>query len=230
MESLLGKRDKRKFKINMTNVIEILKKVGALLPNGHFVGTNGGHIDTYINKDMLFLHPELTSKVGRLFAEKYKDTDIDAVVAPALGGIILSQWTAYHLSKFKGKEVLAIYTEKTSEKDQVFTRGYDAFVKGKKVLVVEDLTTTGASVMKVVNAVKRAGGVVVEICVMVNKNPGAVNSKTLGVSFSALSEYPVFVYDINNCPLCKSGVPINTKVGHGKKFLEVHQPKNNNAK
>lgn len=205
----------------MADILEILKKVEALLPNDHFVGTTGGHFDTYINKDMLFLHPEAASEVGKLFAEKYKDIEIDAVVAPALGGIILSQWTAYHLSKMKGKEVLGIYTEKTPENGQKFTRGYDAFVKDKKVLVVEDLTTTGTSVMKVVEAVKGAGGDVVEVCVMVNKNPKTVNTETLGVPFSWLGEFPVTVYAAEDCALCKNGVPMNTKVGHGKKFLEA---------
>ncbi len=203
----------------MKNIIDILKSVEALLPDDHFVGTSGGHIDTYINKDMLFMHPEAASEVGALFAEKYKDRDIEAVVAPALGGIILSQWTAYHLSKLKGREVLGIYTEKTVENGQIFTRGYDAFVRGKKVLIVEDLTTTGQSVMKVVNAVKQAGGEVVEVCVMINKNPEAVNTSALGVPFGWLGEYPVAVHTAEDCPMCKSGVPVNTKVGHGKKFL-----------
>ncbi|MFA6050665.1 MAG: orotate phosphoribosyltransferase [Candidatus Paceibacterota bacterium] len=207
----------------MKNIIDILKEVKALLPDDHFVGTSGGHFDTYINKDMLFLHPGAASEVGKLFAEKYKDKEIDAVVAPALGGIILSQWTAYHLSLLKGKEVLGVYTEKTPEKDQIFTRGYDQFVKGAKVLVVEDLTTTGASVMKVVNAVRQAGGEVVDVCVMVNKDSSVVNSETLGVPFSALAEYPVTVYEADNCELCKKGVPVNTKVGHGKKFVEAQK-------
>ncbi len=204
----------------MRDILEILKEVGALIPNDHFVGTSGNHIDTYINKDLLFLHPEAASEVGLIFAEKYKDADIEAVVAPAVGGIILSQWTAYHLSKIKGKEVFGLYTDKTADKDQIFTRGYEAFVKGKKVLVVEDLVTTGGSVVKVVNAVKKAGGNVVDVCVMVNKNPEAVNSTTLGIPFSSLSEYPIPVYAPEVCPLCKSGVPVNITVGHGKKFLE----------
>ncbi len=179
----------------MSDVIEILKKVGALIPNDHFVGTSGLHIDTYINKDALFPHTEEASKVGELFAQKFKDMKIEAVVAPALGGIILSQWTAHHLTKLTGREVLGVYTEKTPEKDQVFTRGYDAYIKGKRVLVIEDLTTTGASVMKVVQAVRNAGGVVIEVCVMVNKNPKKVNSETLGVAFSSLAEYPVDAYE-----------------------------------
>ena len=57
-----------------------------------------------------------------MFAEKFLDMDIDTVAAPALGGIILSQWTAYHLSELKGKEILGVYTEKTPEKEQIYQR------------------------------------------------------------------------------------------------------------
>jgi len=77
--------------------------------------------------------------------------------------------------------------------------------------------------MKVVNAVRQAGGEVVDVCVMVNKDSSVVNSETLGVPFSALAEYPVTVYEADNCELCKKGVPVNTKVGHGKKFVEAQK-------
>lgn len=198
----------------MNTIIDILKKVGAILPDDHFVGTSGLHFDTYVNKDALYPHTEDASAVGKLFAEKYKDMDIDAVVAPALGGIILSQWTAHHLTQMKGKEVLGIYTEKTPEKEQIFTRGYDAYIKGKKILVVEDIIVTGGSVVKVVDAVKNAGGEVVGVCCMVNKDPEQIK-------FDYLGTYPIQTYTADECPLCKNGVPINTKVGHGKKFLEA---------
>ncbi|OGI64212.1 hypothetical protein A2914_00720 [Candidatus Nomurabacteria bacterium RIFCSPLOWO2_01_FULL_41_21] len=204
----------------MSEVLDILKKVGAVLTNDHFVGTSGLHFDTYVNKDFLYPHTAETSEICRLYAEKYKDKDIEVVVGPALGGIILSQWVAYHLSEIYEKEVLGIYTEKNSEGNQFFNRGYDSYVKGKRVLVVEDNAVTGGSVMKVINAVKGAGGEIVGACVMVNKDTEKVNSETLGVPFEALSELPVTVYSAEDCPLCKNGVPINTKIGHGKKFLE----------
>lgn len=204
----------------MSDVIEILKKVGALIPNDHFVGTSGMHIDTYINKDALYPHTKETSEVGKLFAEKYKDKNIDVVVAPALGGIILSVWTAHHLSQLNSKDVLGVYTEKTPEGNQIFTRGYDKYISGKNILIVEDLTTTGGSVLKVVNVVKEKDGNIVGVCVMVNKNPKLVNSETLGIPFDSLSEFPVEAYEAKDCPLCKAGVPVNVTVGHGKKFIE----------
>ena len=141
----------------MNEVIDILKKTGALLTDSHFVGTSGKHIDTYVNKDALYTHPEETSKVCQLMAEKSKDFEIDVVVGPALGGIVLSQWTAHHLSKIKGREILAVYTEKIPEGGQKFTRGNDQIVKSKNILVMEDASTTGGSAKKVVDAVTAAG-------------------------------------------------------------------------
>ena len=202
-------------------VIEILKKVKAVLTDDHFVYASGKHGSVYINKDALYPHTALSSKVGEMFAQKNKGLDIDVVVAPALGGIILSQWTAYHLSKLKGKEIYGIYTEKDSEKNQVFTRGYDKFITGKNVLVIEDLTTTGGSVLKVVNSVRAAGGKVVAVSVMVNRNPEMVNEVMMGAPFNALGVLKAEAFDEKDCPLCAKGVPINTTVGHGKKYLEA---------
>lgn len=209
------------------NILEVLKKVGAVITDSHFVYTSGKHGSVYINKDALYPHTEETSRVGEMFAQKFKNMDIDVVAGPALGGIILSQWTAYHLSQLKGKEVLGVYTEKTPEKNQVFTRGYDKLVKGKNVLVIEDLTTTGGSVRKVVDSVKAAGGNVVAVCVMVNRDPINVTSEVVGGSFSALGVLKAEAFEEKDCPLCKKNVPINTDVGHGKKYLEEKKANKN---
>ncbi len=204
----------------MSTIIDILKKTHALLENSHFVLTSGKHSPTYINKDALYIHTKEASKVGLMFAKKFKDDKIDVVAAPALGGIILSQWTAHHLSILKKKEVLAVYTEKTADKNQIFTRGYDTVVKNKNVLVIEDLTTTGGSVKKVVDSVRNAKGIVTCVGVMINRNTKEVNSSLFGAPFMALGELETKNYEPNDCPLCKKTIPINTSVGHGKKYLE----------
>ena len=204
----------------MNEVIEILKKVGAVLPEGHFIGTSGLHFNTYVNKDFLYPHTAETSRICKLIAEKHKDANIDIVVGPALGGIILSQWTASHLSEITGKEVLGIYTEKSLDGGQIFTRGYGEYLKGgKKMLIVEDIITTGGSILKTISAVQDAGGNVIGACAMVNKNKD-LDKKMFGVPFTALADLFVDTYSADTCPLCKSGVPVNTNVGHGKKFLE----------
>ncbi|HSW97929.1 MAG TPA: phosphoribosyltransferase family protein [Candidatus Saccharimonadales bacterium] len=202
-------------------VLELLKKVGAVITDSHFVYTSGQHGDAYINKDALYPHTKEVSRIGELFAEKNKDKEIDIVAAPALGGIILETWTAYHLSNIKGKEILGVYTEKTPDKNQIFTRGYDQLVTGKNVLVIEDLANTGGSVKKVVDSVKAIGGNVIAVSVMVNRNPLEVTSDTVGAPLEALSEIQMNTYAEADCPLCKNNVPINTTVGHGKKFVEM---------
>lgn len=207
-------------------IVEILKKIGAVITDSHFVYTSGKHGSVYINKDALYPHTEETSRVGELFAQKYKDLDIEVVVAPAVGGTILSQWTAYHLSILRQKEVLSAYTEKdkgttasASGSEQIFRRGYDKIVKGKRALVVEDLTTTGMSVKKVVEAVKKAEGIVVAVGVMINRDPEHVNARSLGFTFDALGVILAQAYNESECPLCKKNIPINTEFAHGKEYL-----------
>ena len=203
----------------MSNVIQILKKVGAVMTDDHFVYTSGKHGSVYINKDAVYPHTKETSAICRMIAEKFKNRRIEVVAAPALGGIILSQWTAYWLSRITRREVLGVYTEKDSNKNQIFTRGYGQLVKSKRVLVVEDLTTTGGSVRKVVNTVKAAGGTVVGVAVMVNRNPQHVTTTVVGAPFWALGVLKAEAFDEKTCPLCQKGIPVNTTVGHGKKFL-----------
>jgi len=202
------------------DIIDILKKVHAVMTDDHFVYTSGKHGEVYVNKDAVYPHPKEVSQVGQLFAEKYKDADIDVVAAPALGGIILSTWTAYHLSQMKGKEILGVYAEKMPDKSMAFTRGYDTLIRGKNVLVIEDLTTTGGSVKKVVDLVRATGGTVVAVCVMVNRNPEGVNEKTIGAPFDSLGVLKAEAWDENELPERIKSRPVNTNVGHGKKYLE----------
>ncbi len=213
-------------------VVDILRQVAAIITDDHFVYTSGKHGSVYINKDFLYPHPKETSIVGKMFAEKMKDFDIDVVAAPAVGGTILCTWTAFYLSKLKKREILSVYTEKDKgttasamESEQIFRRGYDTFIKGKKVLVIEDLTTTGISVKKTADAVRKAGGRVVAVCVMVNRNPKQVNKKMVGAPFYALDVFPAQAFDEKDCPLCKKNMPINIKIGHGKKFVDQQSKK-----
>ncbi|MBT3834702.1 phosphoribosyltransferase [Candidatus Peribacteria bacterium] len=203
----------------MTDIKDLFKKANAIIENDHIVYTSGKHGSVYLNKDALYPHTELASEVGKMFAEKYKDKDIDIVVAPALGGIILSQWTAHHLSKIKNKEILGAYAEKDSEGTLVLKRGYDKLVAGKNILVVEDITNTGGSIKKTIQVTEKADGNVVAACVMINRSPETVTSETMGAPFDALGVIEAEAFEASECPLCKNNVPVNTEVGHGKKFL-----------
>lgn len=205
----------------MTDVVSILKKIGAVITDDHFVYTSGRHGEVYINKDALYPHITETSMVGELMAQPYVDKNIEVVVGPALGGIILSQWVAYHLTQKTGTEVLGVYTEKDAEENQILRRGYDKLVRGKRVLVVEDLTTTGGSVKKVVDSVRASGGEIVDVCVMVNRDPDNVSEKSIGAPFRSIGVLRADSYPEQECPFCKEGRSINTAIGHGNKFLKA---------
>lgn len=204
-----------------TNLLDILQRLGAVLTNDHFVYTSGKHGEVYINKDALYPHTRETSQVGRMLAELILANSLqpEVVVGPALGGIILSQWTAYHLSELLGKEVLSVYTEKDDQKNQVFTRNYDQLVLGKKVVVVEDIVTTAGSLKKTLESVRQAQGLVEAAVVMVNRNP-EVTDELVGTKFLALANLPAEAWDESEIPDWLRARPINTKVGHGKKYLQ----------
>jgi len=204
-----------------TNLLDILQRLGAVLTNDHFVYTSGKHGEVYINKDALYPHTRETSQVGRMLAELILANSLqpEVVVGPALGGIILSQWTAYHLSELLGKEVLSVYTEKDDQKNQVFTRNYDQLVLGKKVVVVEDIVTTAGSLKKTLGSVRQAQGLVEAAVVMVNRNP-EVTDELVGTKFLALANLPAEAWDESEIPDWLRARPINTKVGHGKKYLQ----------
>lgn len=204
-----------------SKIIPILKKVGAIITDSHIVLTSGRHTSAYINPDKVLPHTEINSIIGKMMARKIYKEKIDIVIGPTYGGIIFSQWVAYHLSKMKKKKILSIFTEKTPEKHQIFERGFDLLVKNKNVLIVEDITATGSSVKKVINVVNKAGGKIKAIGVIINRDPLLVNSKEFGYPFFALDTFNIESFEEKICPLCKKNIPINTSVGHGKEYLKA---------
>ena len=97
--------------MNEAEVLEVLQKVGAFRA-GHFVFVSGLHADTYVNKNAMYPYTREMSKLCRGIAEMFADQNVEAVVGPATGGIILSQWVAYHLSEMSGREVYGVYADK----------------------------------------------------------------------------------------------------------------------
>src|SRR3990167_10692639 len=127
-------------------VKKILADTNSVLSNGHFVYVSGKHGDKYINKDAIYPHTKAIKELCRMWAQDFKNSGVEVVVGPAMGGVILSHDTATELTKLLKRDIPGVYAEKDGDGGFKFTRGYDAFVKGKKVLVVEDVLTTGGSV------------------------------------------------------------------------------------
>jgi orotate phosphoribosyltransferase len=203
------------------DVLTTLASVGALITDDHLVYTSGRHGSSYVNKDALYPHTAATSAVCARFAQRFAAMEIDVVAGPTVGGVILAQWTAHHLSAILGREVLAVFAEEEQaegERRRVFRRGYDALVAGKRVLVVEDILTTGGSVRLVVEAVAACGGTVLGVGALCNR--GGVRAEDIGApELFTLSEVPLASFAAEECPLCREGVPINTRVGKGAAFL-----------
>ena len=175
---------------------EILTRLGAL-KHGHFRLTSGLHSDRYMQCAALFQFPRESEQLCAALAEKFAGQKIDLVAGPALGGIIM----AYEVARALG--VPNIFSEREEGK-MTFRRGFRVEA-GQKVLVVEDVVTTGGSVKEVIGLVRAAGGEVVGVGSVVDRSGGKAD---FGVPFQALMTLEATNWKEEDCPLCKEGVPI----------------------
>lgn len=205
------------------DALTLLKDAGVIL-EGHFIGVSGKHLFGYMNKDAFLPDTEIVSELGRMLAEAHKDKDINVVVGPAVGGILLSTWTAHHLTKLTGKKVLSVFTEKTNDggRKQILKRGYDTLVKDKRVLAVEDTVTTGGSVQSTLQAVEDAGGTVIGLGLIINRDPRNVNENTFNIPMKALAEIQTETFAEDEVPDWLWEIPINTAYGHGAEYVQEH--------
>ena len=186
-------------------VLEILKKTGAIL-KGHFLLTSGTHSDGYIQCARILQYPSYARKVLELIAEKVRHLDMEIVVGPALGGIIV----AYELGRQLNKR--AMFAER---KDGImqFRRGF-VIKPGEKVLITEDVVTAGTSTMEVKKLVEEKGADVIGVaCIVDRRNPE--------YSLISLPLYSALKLNINTyvpemCPLCKMGKPLENP---GSRFI-----------
>jgi len=199
-------------------VLQVLQDVGAFRA-GHFVFTSGLHADTYINKDALYPHVKEVSKLCEEMARRFENDTIEAVVGPAYGAIILSTWTAYHLTERRGRDVYGVYADKGENGSLVIRRGYDRLMNGKRVLVVEDLTTTGGSIKKVVEAARSAGAQVAGAIAICNRGDVTVAQVGDPPRFESLITLDLEQWSPETCELCANNIPVNTDIGHGREFL-----------
>jgi len=208
------------------DALTILRSMGAIITNGHFVFTSGMHGATYVNKDAVYPHTEETSLLCRALAERFANNDVEVVIAPAIGGAILSQWIAHHLTELSGCKVLAVYAEKSGEEDAfVIKRGYDKLIAGRRVLAVEDVLNTGDSTKKVVEATQAIGGNVIGLGVLFSRGGGTIMLRNASLlKITALVSMKLDAWGETDCPRCAQNVPINTNVGKGREFLARRQP------
>ena len=191
--------------ITQERVMEILKEAGVLL-EGHFKLTSGRHSNKYLQCAKIFRNTKYSEELCSALAEQYRNDGVQIVIGPAMGAVQM----AYEVSRPLKCE--NFFTERDEEGKMALRRGF-VVNPGERVLVVEDVVTTGGSVREVIELVKKAGGVVVGVGSIVDRTGGKID---FGVPFRAVISVDVESWEPDECPLCKAGAPAPIKPGSRK--------------
>ena len=179
-----------------TEILSIFKKSEALL-TGHFLLTSGRHSDRYFQCAKVLQYPEYTEMLCKMITENFKGAEIDTVIAPAIGGLVVGQEVARQLNK------KFIFAER-EDKKLALRRGF-SLDENDKVLVCEDVVTTGGSVFEVIDIVKSNKAEVVGVGFIVDRSNGKVNFNY--PQFSTL-KMEVVSYLPDECPLCREDIEL----------------------
>jgi orotate phosphoribosyltransferase len=190
--------------LSKEQAVKIFTEAEALL-NGHFKLTSGRHSNQYMQCAQVLKDPASTEVLVKDLAENFKDDGIELVVGPAMGGIIV----AYELARQLG--VNGIFCER--ENGQMTLRRGFVIKPGQKVLVAEDVVTTGGSVKEVMEVVRARGGEVVGVGLLVDRSGGKVY---FGVKKAAVLTMDIESWDPEVCPLCAKGEMPAIKPGSRK--------------
>jgi len=180
---------------NSTDVMEIFEKSGALL-QGHFRLTSGKHSAQYMQCAQVLQYPHLAAHLGAELAKTWQGQGIETVIGPAMGGIIV----AHEVAKALG--VRSLFTERENGKMNL-RRGFN-LSPGEKVLVVEDVITTGGSVREVLDVVRKLGADPVGVGVLVDRSGG---KESFGVALTSLLKLNIEAFEPDECRLCREGIP-----------------------
>ena len=182
--------------LTQEQVLKIFEDSGALL-HGHFKYTSGMHGDIYFEKFQVLQYPKYVEMLCTELARRFKDDNIELVLGPTTGGVLL----AYEIGKQLGTR--GIFAEK-GDGGRVLKRGFK-IEPGTRVLVVDDVMTTGGSVWDTIDVVKRNDAVLAGVGLLVDRTGGETD---FGVKAEALISMKVVKYEPEECPLCKAGVPL----------------------
>lgn len=181
--------------LSREDILAVLRKAGVLW-EGHFLLTSGRHSDRYLQCANIFRHIKYAGPLCGALAEHFAGDGVELVVGPAVGAVQM----AYEVSRQLGCE--NFFAEREDGK-MTLRRGFE-IKPGRRVLVVEDVVTTGGSVREVLDIVRGAGGVPVGVGAIVDRTGGAID---FGVPFRPVISMRVESWDASECPLCKKGVP-----------------------
>jgi orotate phosphoribosyltransferase len=189
-----------------------LFEISGAIRHGHFELSSGLHSGTYVQCALALQYPRYAEKLGRALAALFSDATIEAVVSPALGGIVIGQEVARALPELKSSGVPAIFAERDSTGMMCLRRGF-TLRPDQHVLVIEDVWTTGGSTLETIQVVEEAGGRVVAAGALIDRSGGKIE---FPVEASALLDLPIASYEADDCPLCREG---SAAVKPGSRFV-----------
>lgn len=181
--------------ITSEEVLKIFEESGALL-KGHFRLTSGKHSNQYMQCAKVLQYPQHAARLGEELAQAWRDQEIDVVIGPAMGGILV----AHEVGRALGTKVL--FTERENGV-MTLRRGFE-LNPGEKVLVVEDVITTGGSVKEVLEVVRKLGAEPVGVGVIVDRSGGKAD---FGLPHVSLLKIQIETFEPEDCPLCAEGIP-----------------------
>src|SRR5436309_7450837 len=197
-------------------VLKLLESVGAVR-RGHFELSSGVHSGVYVQCAMVLQYPRYAEKLGQALAALFSDAAIDAVVSPALGGVIIGQEVARALPEPKGGVgggVPALFVERDASGMMTLRRGF-SLKPDQHVLVVEDVWTTGGSTEEAIRVVEEAGARVVAAGALIDRSSGKIEFE---VEAQSLIQLPIANYEEDDCPLCRQG---SVAVKPGSRFVRT---------
>ncbi len=178
-------------------VLDTFREAGALL-DGHFVYASGRHGRQFLQAARVLQYPKLTERLCKAMAYHFAEHDVQLVVGPATGGIILAYETARHL------KCRSAFTEKNDDGSMAMKRGFH-LAAGTRVLVVEDIVTTGGSVLKAVEHLNERAAEVIGVACLIDRSGG---NATFPCPFRALATLTLESWPADDCPLCAKNVEI----------------------
>jgi orotate phosphoribosyltransferase len=184
-------------------ILTMFETAGAIR-HGHFELSSGLHSGTYVQCALVLQYPRFAEKLGQALAALFSDVRVDAVVAPAMGGLIIGQEVARALPEPKGQVaggVPAMFVERDASGMMTLRRGFE-IRPDQHVLAVEDVWTTGGSTMETIHVVEEAGGRVMAAGALIDRSGGTIEFE---VEAQSLLQMPISSYEPEDCPLCRQG-------------------------
>src|SRR5271154_6416118 len=189
--------------LTRAEILQMFEAAGAIR-HGHFELSSGLHSSTYMQCALVLQYPRFAEKLGQALAALFSGARIDAVVSPALGGVVIGQEVARALPAPKdsfGGGVPALFVERDASGTMTLRRGF-TLRPDQHVLVVEDVWTTGGSTQEAIHVVEEAGGRVVAAGALIDRSGGKIE---FPVESNALIELQIESYEAEDCPMCSQG-------------------------